>query len=101
MKFDVQKYLEISTIDGFYYISKRFHIIERFVLKFLNNILKFLNNFEYFFRIFWVIALIFSVTCTSILIGKVVIKVLNFPIVAYLSDQSVPLSEVRVQFQVL
>jgi hypothetical protein len=29
------------------------------------------------------------------LIGKVVIKVLNFPIVAYLSDQSVPLGEVR------
>lgn len=30
-KFDLQKYFEISTIDGVFYLSSRFHFIERFV----------------------------------------------------------------------
>jgi hypothetical protein len=32
MKFYLEKYFEISTIHGFFYISKKFHIVERQVL---------------------------------------------------------------------
>lgn len=93
MNLDVQKYLKISSIDGLLYISKRFQFAERYVLSFKEQFNFFdVNNFNY--RIFWTISLTFSVVCTSIFIGKVVIKVQNFPIVAYLSDQAVPLSEV-------
>ncbi|CAG9811153.1 unnamed protein product [Chironomus riparius] len=74
MKFDVQKYFEISTIHGLAYLSKRFHIAQ---------------------RIFWIIALILSVIYTSFLIVQLVIKVMKFPIVSYLSDQSIPVSEIN------
>ncbi|KAL7031155.1 hypothetical protein ACKWTF_006917 [Chironomus riparius] len=74
MKLEVQKYFEISTIHGLVYITKRHHIIE---------------------RIFWIITIITSVICTSILIIELFVKLWNFPIVTYISDQSVSVSEIH------
>ncbi|XP_070498388.1 uncharacterized protein [Chironomus tepperi] len=44
--------------------------------------------------IFWIIALICSVICTLTLIIELVIKVWNFPIVTYMSDESISVSEI-------
>ncbi|CAG9811156.1 unnamed protein product [Chironomus riparius] len=74
MKFDVQKYLETSTIHGLVYISKKFHAIE---------------------RIFWIIVLLCSTIYTSDLIIEFVVKIIKSPIVSYLSDQSIGVSEIN------
>ncbi|CAG9808827.1 unnamed protein product [Chironomus riparius] len=73
MKFDVQKYFKISTIHGFCYISRQYHIVE---------------------RIFWTIALACSVVCSLFLISTFVIKLLDLPTIVYLSDKAVPISAV-------
>ncbi|CAG9812250.1 unnamed protein product [Chironomus riparius] len=74
MKLDLQKYFEISTVHGLAYISKRFHIVE---------------------RLFWLIAMILSVIYASNLIVELVIKIANFPIVTYLSEQSFSVLEIN------
>ncbi|CAG9810334.1 unnamed protein product [Chironomus riparius] len=73
MKLDVQEYLKGSPIHGLVYISNGYHNVE---------------------RIFWSIALSSSTICTLTLIVQLWIKMKSHPIIAYLSDTSVHVSEI-------
>lgn len=53
-----------------------------------------LKKIPTFFRTFWAVTLISSIICTLTLIFKLGIKMNSFPIVAYLSDTSVLVSEI-------
>ena len=94
MLINVKKYFEISSIHGLFYISKRFNLTEKYVKK-IYSVLKIVKLISNFFRVFWVIALIFSAICSSVLIFQLVIKMQNLPIIVFLSDQLVFVSEVN------
>lgn len=93
-KFDLQKYFEISTIGGVFYLSRRFHFFERYIFISSLPLKKLKINYFGKFRTFWLITLASFFVCTAILIGQFVIKIQNFPIVSYLSDQTIPVSDV-------
>jgi hypothetical protein len=93
MKLKVQDYLKNSTIHGLIYTSTAHHVAVRYLWHL--SLEKYQNlNFNFFFRFFWALSLIVSAVCTLHLISGLVTKFINIPIVVYLSDKSVPVSEV-------
>lgn len=73
----LEKYFSLSTIHGVVYLSKD------------NKILV---------KVFWILSLLASIFCTTFLIVELVIKIKNFPIVIYLADEPVHISEVKIKF---
>lgn len=67
-----KKYFENSTIHGFSYLIDKYHITE---------------------RIFWILALISSLICTILLTVQLITKIQSYPIVIFLSEHQVHVSE--------
>lgn len=74
MKFELEKYLEISSIHGLQYLSKKYHIVK---------------------RIFWIISLIGSLAVTVLLVYKLIHKIQTVPVITFQSEESTPISEVQ------
>jgi Amiloride-sensitive sodium channel len=73
----LNKYFAASTIHGMKYLSNKYHLVE---------------------RIFWALSLIASIICTSMLIEQLISRIRKFPIINYLSDRPIPISEVNKHF---
>jgi hypothetical protein len=76
LKLAVKRFFDESSVHGLQYLTKeKVHVIE---------------------RLFWLLAIISSCICSSLLIYEIGVKVQEDLTVTYTSDISVPVTEVRM-----
>lgn len=89
------EYLKFSTVHGVSYIAaKRPLKIEKFVNQIESN-----RILSFVFRLFWALALVAVLACTTLLIEKMIVKLRDFPTILYLASNPISISEVIFCYQ--